>query len=187
MIPNSSANDTVLLKGDLFMKKGTKTVITVTALIIVAISWWLISPLFLNETVDEALPPTTVETAVEENQESSETMEETPSQMDVAGVFMNGDKNYETSGKISSIETEDGTYLRFEDFETTNGPDLFVYLTKPGMETSEGIRLGELKGNTGNQNYLVPADVDLSEYNTVVIWCRAFSTMFGTGELTASN
>ena len=70
---------------------------------------------------------------------------------------------------------------------TTNGPDLFVYLTKPGQETTEGVSLGALKGNIGNQNYLIPEDVNLEEYNTVVIWCRAFSATFGTGELTGSS
>ncbi|MCM3280651.1 DM13 domain-containing protein [Exiguobacterium sp. MER 193] len=39
----------------------------------------------------------------------------------------------------------------------------------------------------GNQNYLIPKDVNLEEYNTVVIWCRAFSATFRTGELTESS
>lgn len=100
---------------------------------------------------------------------------------------MDGEKNYETTCTIRSVEAEDGTYLRFEEFETTNGPDLFVYLTKPGQETTEGVSLGALRGNIGNQNYLIPEDVNLEEYNTVVIWCRAFSATFGTGELTESS
>lgn len=173
------------------MKTSTKLIIGVIGVAVIAVAWWLISPLFLTETVDEGLPPNAVESPAPEEDESEQETSETPeaqtTQTEVAGVFIDGEKNYETTGTIRSVEAEDGTYLRFEEFETTNGPDLFVYLTKPGPETTEGIRLGALKGNTGNQNYLVPADVDLSEYSTVVIWCRAFSATFGTGELAVTS
>ncbi|WP_337874021.1 DM13 domain-containing protein [Exiguobacterium sp.] len=172
------------------MNTSTKLIIGVIGVAVIAVAWWLISPLFLTETVDEGLPPTAVETPVPEEEteeETTETPEAQPSQTEVAGVFMDGEKNYETTGTIRSVEAEDGTYLRFEEFETTNGPDLFVYLTKPGQETTEGVSLGSLKGNIGNQNYLVPADVNLEEYNTVVIWCRAFSATFGTGELAVTS
>lgn len=173
------------------MKTSTKLIIGVIGVAVIAVAWWLISPLFLTETVDEGLPPTAVESPApeeeESDQETSETPEAQPSPTEVAGVFMDGEKNYETTGTLRSVEAEDGTYFRFEEFETTNGPDLFVYLTKPGQETTEGVSLGALKGNIGNQNYLIPEDVNLEEYNTVVIWCRAFSATFGTGELTGSS
>ncbi|MGA9467851.1 MAG: DM13 domain-containing protein [Exiguobacterium marinum] len=171
------------------MKTRTKITIGIIGVAVIAIAWWLISPLFLTETVDEGLPPTAVESPAPEEEAGEETSE-TPKaqpQPEVAGVFMDGEKNYETTGTIRSVEAEDGTYLRFEEFETTNGPDLFVYLTKPGQETTEGVSLGALKGNIGNQNYLVPEDVNLEEYTTVVIWCRAFSATFGTGELTGTS
>ncbi|MCT4796900.1 DM13 domain-containing protein [Exiguobacterium profundum] len=172
------------------MKTRTKIIIGIIGVAILAIAWWLISPLFLTETVDEGLPPTAVESPSPEEEteeDSAETPDAQPSPTEVVGVFMDGEKNYETTGTIHSVETEDGTYLRFEEFETMNGPDLFVYLTKPGQETTQGVSLGALKGNIGNQNYLIPKDVNLEEYNTVVIWCRAFSTTFGTGELTGSS
>nr|WP_243834723.1 DM13 domain-containing protein [Exiguobacterium sp. AT1b] len=89
----------------------------------------------MTETVDEGLPSTAVETPAPE-EETTETPEAQPIQTEVAGVFMDGEKNYETTGTIRSIEAEDGTYLRFEEFETANGPDLFVYLTKPGQKTT---------------------------------------------------
>ncbi|HKQ22539.1 MAG TPA: DM13 domain-containing protein, partial [Nitrososphaeraceae archaeon] len=43
--------------------------------------------------------------------------------------------------------------------------------------------LGRLKGNIGNQNYEIPIGTDLSKYNTVLIWCKAFSTLFGSAQL----
>jgi len=40
-----------------------------------------------------------------------------------------------------------------------------------------------LKGNVGDQNYDVPADLDLSRYRAVSIWCRCFSVNFGAAPL----
>lgn len=81
--------------------------------------------------------------------------------------------------------------LRFEDFATDNGPDLFVYLSSapPGAESGafddDFVRLGRLKGNIGDQNYDIPPDVDLSRYSTVAIWCDRFNSLFGVAALTA--
>lgn len=89
----------------------------------------------------------------------------------------------------------DGTgqrFLRFEDFETDNGPDLNVYLSTADPDGPVGdfdddfIDLGDLKGNIGPQNYEIPADVDLSRYKTVVIWCVRFGVAFGAAELMVS-
>lgn len=173
------------------MRNVTKVILGIVGVAVLLIGWWLISPIFLDETVDEGLPPTSLDATVDEEGEAEEATEPSSSEddgtakefADLAGVFMDGEKNYETSGNIQTIRAEDGVYLRFEDFKTTNGPDLFVYLIQPEMETTEGIRLGALKGNTGNQNYLIPEDVDFTQYTTVVIWCRAFDATFGTGEL----
>lgn len=91
-----------------------------------------------------------------------------------------------------AVVLTDGTqrFLRFEDFATDNGPDLFVYLSKGTTADSpedafddDFVDLGVLKGNVGDQNYEVPADVDLSEYTTVVIWCRRFTVAFGAADL----
>jgi hypothetical protein len=46
------------------------------------------------------------------------------------------------------------------------------------------VELGKLKGTDGDQNYEVPADLDLARYRAVTIWCRRFSVNFGTAPLT---
>ena len=68
--------------------------------------------------------------------------------------------------------------------EKYNGPDLYVYLSV-GKDTSDIVNLGRLKGNIGNQNYEIPTGTDLSKYNTVLIWCKAFSTLFGSAKLSS--
>jgi hypothetical protein len=97
---------------------------------------------------------------------------------------------YTVTGTATVFELEDGTRtLRLEDFESTNGPDLFVYLTVADEADSdpalggEFVDLGVLRGNIGNQNYAVPEDVDLDRFDTVVIWCRRFSSSFGAADL----
>jgi hypothetical protein len=76
----------------------------------------------------------------------------------------------------------EGDVLRLEDLVVTNGPDLYVYLSTD-KSASDFMNLGRLKANIGNQNYLIPVGTDLSKYDTVLIWCRAFSVLFGSADL----
>ena len=45
------------------------------------------------------------------------------------------------------------------------------------------LDLGVLKGNVGNQNYEIPADVDVTEFGSVVIYCEPFHVIFATAGL----
>lgn len=172
---------------------------------IVSFIAWIGYPLLFDQVVDE--PNLQIETDRVENTTekiatqpemvtsseavaSSETVTETEAITEVmeaaklySGTFRDGVKKYKTSGSVQTLIVDEKVFLRFEDFETTNGPDLFVYLVMPGTETKEGINLGALKGNIGNQNYEVPLGVDFSQYQTVVIWCKAFDSDFGYADL----
>jgi hypothetical protein len=57
-----------------------------------------------------------------------------------------------------------------------------VWLSVDGS-SDDIVDLGKLKGNIGNQEYVIPADVDVSRFNTAVIWCRRFSVGFGEAPL----
>jgi hypothetical protein len=96
-----------------------------------------------------------------------------------------GDGFHKADGIAKIISLADSrTFLRLENLKTTNGPDLYVYLSV-GKDTSDIVNLGKLKGNIGNQNYEIPTGTDLSKYNTVLIWCKAFSTLFGSAKLSS--
>lgn len=89
--------------------------------------------------------------------------------------------NYMTSG-TAMLESKDGRhYVVFgDDFTTPNGPDLVVYLTKNTAPSSrqdvrDGIQLAPLKSTTGKQVYEVPDNVNVGEYNSITIHCRAFN------------
>jgi hypothetical protein len=102
------------------------------------------------------------------------------------GTFV--DKAHPTDGSAAVLGNGSGQrFVRFENFETDNGPDLNVYLVNSSTgDVSDSIDLGDLKGNIGDQNYEIPADVDLSVYDTVVIWCVRFSVSFGEATLVAA-
>jgi hypothetical protein len=94
-----------------------------------------------------------------------------------------GDGFHKAEGVAKIINLADGrTFLRLENLKATNGPDLYVYLST-GKDASDIVNLGRLKGNIGNQNYEIASGTDLTKYNTVLIWCKAFSTLFGSAKL----
>jgi len=124
-----------------------------------------------------------------QNATVNESMNETKMTKDTMTLMGNfvdaGDGFHKAEGIAKVINLADGrTFLRLENLKTTNGPDLYVYLSV-GKDASDIVNLGRLKGNIGNQNYEIPAGADLSKYDTVLIWCKAFSTLFGSAKLSS--
>ncbi len=136
------------------------------------IAWYLVSPLFLSKTVDEAVAaPASGQAALR------------------GGRFHAVD--HAAAGTATILRLPDGKrVLRLEDFEVDNGPDLYVYLSAaPDANDSATIKgnhfvsLGRLKGNKGNQNYELPDDLDVAQFHSVSIWCQRFSVNFATAPL----
>ena len=119
---------------------------------------------------------------VNENMSASMTNNTNPLMGNFVGA---GDGFHNVEGVAKVITLSGGkTFLRLENLKATNGPDLYVYLST-GKDSSDIVNLGRLKGNIGNQNYEIPTGTDLSKYNTVLIWCKAFSTLFGSATLSS--
>jgi hypothetical protein len=102
---------------------------------------------------------------------------------------------HETTGTVEVLRLPDGSrVVRLEDLRTSNGPALKVWITDaPVIEGLDGwnvfddgryVDLGDLKGNIGSSNYPLPDDVDISQLNSVSIWCDRFNVSFGAAELT---
>jgi hypothetical protein len=102
---------------------------------------------------------------------------------------------HETTGTASVVRLADGSrILRLEGLDTSDGPDLEVWLSDaPVLDGRAGWHLfddghysslGPLKGNHGNQNYVIPAGLDLVGFRSVSIWCNRFNVSFGAAELT---
>ena len=108
------------------------------------------------------------------------------------GTFIS--REHETTGTARILRLADGQQiLRLEGFETSNGPALFVYLSQNPADGDDGsfdddyIDLGELKGNIGDQNYVIPAEIDPLGYTSVVVWCDRFNVSFGAADIAASD
>ena len=132
----------------------------IALIFILPLAWYLLSPLFITIELNESLP-------------------------EISKSMLKGNlipSAHEVSGKALIIDTPEGKFLRFENFETINGPDLFIYLSTD-LSSNDYINLGEIKATKGNVNYLLPDDIDLKKYNKVLVWCRAFRVLFSYAEL----
>jgi hypothetical protein len=135
--------------------------------------WYLASPFWIDRVVAEELP-------VELQMKTAAT-----------GEFRDADGVHHGKGTATIFENDSGTkVLRFTNFETTNGPDLKVWLVKAekimasaDVKASAWVGLGPLKGNIGDQNYVIPGDVNLADYKSVVIWCEQFGVLFSAADL----
>jgi hypothetical protein len=107
------------------------------------------------------------------------------------GTFQGADRFHQGSGEATIYRAPDGSHLlRLENFQVTNGPELHVILSpNPAPESRDDVHqpgyldLGSLKGNVGNQNYEIPADVDVSALSSVVIYCSPFHVVFSIAPL----
>lgn len=145
-------------------------------LIVVPIAWYLLSPLFIDNVVSEDLPANSGNT-----ENSQGTLSESQIEL-YSGSFVDADAFHKTFGTAKVLEIDGDRYLRFENFEATNGPDLKVYLSTDKGAT-DYVSLGDLKGNIGDQNYILPSNLDLEENSNVLIWCERFSVLFGSAKL----
>ena len=181
----------------------------VVALIpVLALAWWLGSPLFLNKTVNEEFP-LTVGADIPEGMSRSEaetimegmammdspmmvsmTHDEATAMVVKAGSFRDADSFHKGSGQAMVYRLADGEHvLRLENLRVTNGPDLRVLLSahpdpmsRGDFDSEEYVELDKLKGNMGNQNYPIP-QLDLSQYRSVVIYCKPFHVIFSVAPL----
>ncbi len=133
--------------------------------------WFQPQKLFIDDRVNEAVPAQPLELA--------------------RGEFES--LEHKTNGVTRVLKLDDGSrVVRLEGFDTSNGPDLYLYLsTNPASGEEQAfdddyVSLGRLKGNSGDQNYSLPADADLERFESVVVWCDRFNAAFGAADLTAT-
>ena len=163
------------------MTKRRAIVVVVIAIVLAGLVFFEPWTLWTNETVDEAAPTAAAS-------DGSTTSPEEHTEL-ARGTFVS--QEHGTSGTARVIELADGSRtLRLEDFETSNGPDLHVWLSekKAGGNwfkygSGRTAQLGELKANRGNHNYAIPSDVELDGLRSVVIWCKRFHVAFGSAPL----
>ncbi|MGQ0615521.1 MAG: DM13 domain-containing protein [Acidimicrobiia bacterium] len=93
-----------------------------------------------------------------------------------AGSFVGID--HRAAGDVALYRLADGSVVvRLENVDIEPGPDYDLYLVAgAGRESPDGgARLGDLKGNKGDQNYPVAPGVPVDGELTVLVWCEVFS------------
>jgi electron transfer DM13 len=153
-----------------------------SGLVVAAMAWYAFRPelLFINKSVSDTFPAQSVAA-------DSTDVAAAPKEL-ASGQF----KGYahETQGNAGIYQVNGKRVLRLTDFKTSNGPDVHVYLVAAPdakddatVKKAEYVDLGSMKGNVGDQNYDVPATVDLAKYQAVTIWCARFNVNFATAPL----
>ena len=175
----------------------------VVVIVTIGVVGYAISPYFMESTINEELPANSIihtdsdtsdntdtvpkegdTLTFSEGEEGDTTNSSDFSDVSYAGEFVGVDDGiHDAYGDVYTIPLDDGSdILRLENFRSTNGPELHVYLATDKRAT-DYIDLGKLKANMGNQNYPIPPGVDIDKYNMALIWCEPFSVLFGSAEL----
>ncbi|UQA90787.1 DM13 domain-containing protein [Streptomyces halobius] len=175
--------------------------IGVLAVVVVAVGaglfWFQPWKLWVDETVREELPAAAQTPATPPSKDPAakpstpSTPAPGPSTLATGKLISH---EHSTSGTVKIVRLADGTHtLRLENLDTSNGPDLRVWVTDAPVKKGEAgwhvfddgkyVSLGKLKGNKGDQNYPLPDDFKLEQYTSVSIWCDRFDVSFGAAEL----
>lgn len=157
-----------------------KIILIIAVLIILPVAWYLISPIWRVEVRDEAsplVPP--VEDALGGTEPEPEAARQS-ARLIAGGPFK--PRAHDVAGRALLIEAPSGRMLRFEDFETINGPNLHIYLAS-SFDNEDYVDLGAIRATKGSVNYEVPASVDTAKYSKVLVWCVPFGILFSYAEL----
>lgn len=156
----------------------------IIALIVLAafgLAAYAFRPLFVTERANETLED--IGRAAPSGAEDDRMMGDEEDIVAVSEGSFEGIGVHEASGTATVYQAGGASFLRFEDdFEVTNGPDLFVYLGRDG-KYDPAAELAPLKGNVGGQNYEIPASIDMARYTEAWVWCKQFSVPFAKAVL----
>ena len=150
-----------------------------------AVAWFQPQKLFIDERVEEAPP-----VAAPPPAGASASTPPAAAEPEVLSSSPFRSLGHATSGRAVALELADGRrFLRLDDLRTSNGPDLFVYLSTAAAGAprdsfdDDFVSLGRLRANQGSQNYEIPDGAALDRFRSVVIWCRRFAYAFGAAAL----
>ncbi|MGY1642611.1 DM13 domain-containing protein [Geodermatophilus sp. SYSU D00703] len=161
-----------------------------TVLAAATVVWFQPQKVLYDQRVDEVLPSAAAESSPTPGS-AAPTVAAGPVEL-ASGSFAS--REHETVGTARVLRLpDDRVIVRFEGFATSNGPVLVVWLTKtPALGAEDAfdddhVSLGPLKGNIGDQNHVIPADVESADYTSVVVWCDRFDVPFGAADLHPST
>ncbi|MBI5135250.1 DM13 domain-containing protein [Candidatus Uhrbacteria bacterium] len=164
-----------------------KIVLVLLVVGFIGLGYYLISPVFRVVETNEAsplaqTPPTTTSQPPTPQPQDTTTQTQAIVQPSVVarGTFL--PHAHAVNGTAMVIQDKQKTTLRFENFDTVNGPDLRIYLATD-LRAKDIVDLGPIKATKGNVNYALDRNIDILKYRYVLVWCRAFSVLFSSAEL----
>jgi hypothetical protein len=96
---------------------------------------------------------------------------------------LTGSGNYNVRGIVTIIEKNGQKSIQFENFSSSSGPDLKVFISNE-IRPTNGIGLGALKALSGNFSYPLPTTFDFDTTGPfVLIYCEQFTVLFGSTRL----
>lgn len=144
--------------------------------------YYLVLPAFIVIEMDEEITFSDQEYTVDK----SEVLEnQNVSQANEPVVLSSTDfqkAEYDVKGQAILLQKGLERILRFENFETINGPSLNIYLVNSNNKEIY-YDLGKIKATKGNVNYQIPNDLDLSQYDQVQVYCVPFKKVFSFADL----
>ena len=155
---------------------------------ILAILWYLVSPLFIElEVRDEALVLPDEEVTVTAPQPGTTGPQPTPMQQTplYEGTFERIDYNVE--GSFAIYETENKHLLRIENLDITNGPDLYFVFANEKNSAVRNFTIIERLTEKGTFNVEIPEDINPADYKYLHIHCVRFRHTFAGGEIRAAS
>jgi hypothetical protein len=104
--------------------------------------------------------------------------------IELARGHFTGEDGHAGTGTATVIEQPSGErLLTFTDFDVDPGVDVDVLLSASPQNIDDAVKLDDLKGNVGDQQYEIPAEADLRTYSNVVLWCNPFTVRIAVAEL----
>ena len=151
-----------------------KILFGVVGLLILVVGYILLSPIWRKTSLNETLPGIQAATS------SQNLASVTTSTFLLKGSMQKS--AHDVEGTASIVQSDGKTYLRFENLNTINGPDLRIYLSQ-ARDNSDYIDLGSIRATQGNVNYQIPIGTDIAKYHYALIWCRTFHVLFSFADM----
>ncbi|MEK7155677.1 MAG: DM13 domain-containing protein [Patescibacteria group bacterium] len=170
--------------------KTKYVLISIAVIVLLGFAYWAISPLFRNIRADDALPQAAKDTEMQETAQINTPVSNPPNIPPIAtspitenlSAAVIGTVGHPASGTVRIVSADGKNYVRYENYKTINGPDIYVYLAKD-LDAQEFVNLGKVKATEGNINYEIPSDVNPDDYPYVLTWCKIFGVLFNSAKL----
>jgi len=149
------------------------------------------APTLINQ---QAIATPSIETVTSAPQTATSSPNPQLAQAIKSGKFVSAE--HPTRGNARIVKKNGQTFVEFDgSFKTDAGPSLVVALHRssnvlagtkpPAYPIKEGdyVVLAPLKKTSGAQSYQIPANINLANYQSVLVWCQQFNATFGTASL----